>query len=537
MILHCSWGLGGVPRSILRVDPSESGVDHGPVLVGAGCVVARISSEGSSFKGHQMVGVERRETKWRTHCSGPSKFVEYFGPEGLAFVPMTCGGCPHCRWVKRNSFASAAEMEMQVSDWCVFLTLTVRPGEKIAISRKTGKIVPWDKVTDDCEIVDLTKKLCLPILQKCQKDLGNHRKRETHSFEGVNVSGWRYVQVGEYGDKRGRPHYHVLIFGKGDIPAFLRDCGEFRRRRKRESHPVDERRWIPEWPYGHVHVMRVSDRRAGFYLAKYVSKSPDSFCTRSNQYAIGGEYVRRLAAKLAGKWLVPTVDWKVGQGVRRIENGRILPYRALLTGANRRYLLEGFAAGNEKGVLSLVRLLPKEIRHGVVAVELRRRRRVFKAVHGCDPILCDDRIKLGVMNDYRAELGLPPLANLSGKLVSEMPPRGPPRHVSTGVRGRENIMRWPLGPRPNVFSRLDYLQEAFDGSAEGQAAARAAADPEEAAVVAGFQAFQATLSKCSCPDCLTANRLRIDLYRRKRRSSGDAVAVSGDAGIGAAAAG
>lgn len=80
--------------------------------------------------------------------------------------------------------------------------------------------------------------LCKPDLQKYHKRLRKH------------IS-YKFYQVGEYGEKYGRPHYHVLMFSSSLIPSKL----------------LKE-----EWPYGLSHIGLVESKSVG-YVVSYIRKN------------------------------------------------------------------------------------------------------------------------------------------------------------------------------------------------------------------------------------------------------------------------
>lgn len=110
-------------------------------------------------------------------------FVErevYYNQEER-FVPVPCGKCPEC--LKRRTASWAFRLEKEAERWSSlhFITLTYN-AVHIPLS-KNGYM-----------------SLCKHDLQCFFKRL---RKR----------SKFRYYAVGEYGTKRKRPHYHLILFG------------------------------------------------------------------------------------------------------------------------------------------------------------------------------------------------------------------------------------------------------------------------------------------------------------------------------------
>jgi hypothetical protein len=116
------------------------------------------------------------------------------------------------------------------------------------------------------------------VLQKFIKRLRKHvNSRRYHPpYQHQPYKEIRYYACGEYGEKRGRPHYHLLIFNF-DFP----DKKLF----KGGKHPFHDGKWLKSndhplyisailstlWPYGFSTIGEVTFDSAG-YVARYVLK-------------------------------------------------------------------------------------------------------------------------------------------------------------------------------------------------------------------------------------------------------------------------
>lgn len=105
-------------------------------------------------------------------------------PDMGMYVP--CGSCAHCRRQRAIEWKTRLIHESAYHDDAVFVTLTYDP-----------EAIPED--------FDLDKAVAQRWLKRVRKALGERRIR--------------YYLVGEYGEKRGRPHYHAIVFG-------MKACGE-----------------------------------------------------------------------------------------------------------------------------------------------------------------------------------------------------------------------------------------------------------------------------------------------------------------------
>lgn len=116
---------------------------------------------------------------------------------------LPCGNCAQCRQAHRSAWAFRLDQEALVSVNALFVTLTYEDEHLLYVN-------------DD-----------QPVLN--YPDLRNYMKR-------LRKSGlvFKYFAVGEYGEKRGRPHYHVLFFIKQQI--------------------YNDLKFRQNWNHGNVHI-------------------------------------------------------------------------------------------------------------------------------------------------------------------------------------------------------------------------------------------------------------------------------------------
>lgn len=110
-------------------------------------------------------------------------------------MPVPCGQCKGCRLDKSRSWADRMCLEFDHTKKACFLTLTydndhLPLNEDLITDPFTGEIYPT-LVKED--------------LSRFMKDL-----RGNKHFDGREI---RFYGAGEYGDLRGRPHLHVILFG------------------------------------------------------------------------------------------------------------------------------------------------------------------------------------------------------------------------------------------------------------------------------------------------------------------------------------
>lgn len=153
-------------------------------------------------------------------------------------VEIPCGKCAECVKQKRQDWANRIYLESKCHEKNCFITLTYSP-ENLPIN-------------DDGKPVLVKNDLVL-FMKRLRKEL---KKRDVFI---------RFYGVGEYGSRRGRPHFHLVIFGedfKFDRKV-LRSNGRF----------VD---FVSDtiskcWKFGYHTVNDFSYSNAR-YIAGYVSK-------------------------------------------------------------------------------------------------------------------------------------------------------------------------------------------------------------------------------------------------------------------------
>lgn len=150
--------------------------------------------------------------------------------QGLSSCPMTipCGYCIGCRLERSRQWAMRCVHEASMHEKNCFITLTFSP--QALKDRGTGS------------------------LRKRDFQLFIKRLRKAHG------KGIRYLHCGEYGSKRGRPHYHACIFGFD-----FKDKQPFKGNLWRSSEL--ERLW----PYGYSSIGELTFESAA-YVARYVVK-------------------------------------------------------------------------------------------------------------------------------------------------------------------------------------------------------------------------------------------------------------------------
>lgn len=152
-------------------------------------------------------------------CVNP--YVTNWGSEHVAFP---CGQCPVCRQKKASEWALRLMFESRLYslDNIAFVTLTYSP----------------EHLPENYSLVP--------------SDLSSFVKRLRKHLSVRNAPKIRFFGCGEYGDKRSRPHYHLLIFGLN----------------KKDWDCIQK-----SWHYGLIDIQRPhSTGSVESYVAGYVSK-------------------------------------------------------------------------------------------------------------------------------------------------------------------------------------------------------------------------------------------------------------------------
>jgi len=217
---------------------------------------------------------------------------------------VKCGRCKACGITRVNDVVGRALAEAEVSDLSVSLTLTYRDD-----ALKSDFLQPRD-------------------FQKAMQALQMYGRRN-----GFRV---RYIVAGEYGHRKGRPHFHCIAFFRG------RNLPEFKFR---------EQRWTwKHWPHGYTYADEASPQSFN-YVCKYLLKestaklshqttTPQAWFSRSLKPALGSEWFEQLAERYAAQGLAPS-SWWYAFADHRTRKGK--PWHYYLRGSARDDFLAAYA--------------------------------------------------------------------------------------------------------------------------------------------------------------------------------------------------
>lgn len=193
-------------------------------------------------------------------CVSPN-FVYVPNKPNLQKIDVPCGKCWACLLNRENDLVGRAMCEAATSDWTKVLTLTY----------------DIKKVYDPLQTQIIHKRDFQNFMRSVRK---NHRSR--------------YIAAGEYGSKKGRAHFHCVLFGMGTPPLIAE-------KQNTQFKP---------WPYGHVYCETSATEKAMRYVAKYLVKSKikkrdelpaAEWVTYSTKPLLGAEYVHFKALRDASQ--------------------------------------------------------------------------------------------------------------------------------------------------------------------------------------------------------------------------------------------
>lgn len=126
-------------------------------------------------------------------------------------------------------------------------------------------------------------------------------KRLRRKIEPIKIS---YYGCGEYGEKLGRPHYHIMIFGFDFKDKYLwkyRFPQKYNRFSTVNKYPLFRSPMLEDrWKFGHSAVGEITIESAG-YVARYVRKK------------IGGEIALRHYKGLKPEFAIMSKDPAIGK--------------------------------------------------------------------------------------------------------------------------------------------------------------------------------------------------------------------------------
>lgn len=205
-----------------------------------------------------------------------------FAGQGGLRMEVPCRRCWQCRTSRVWDWVGKSIAESKTAKSCSFVTLTYGDGK-------------WVK---DPKGPDHWRELHYADVQKWMKR--------------IRIAGYpvRYVIAGEYGELKGRAHWHALLFWQDREP----------------NHPIGNEWQDQFWPHGHVNWQEFSVEKAR-YVCKYLLKY-DHEESRKTEFhfsarpGIGFEWLKQRAWQHVEQGLAPRDPWYYFPEVRGKEGPR-----------------------------------------------------------------------------------------------------------------------------------------------------------------------------------------------------------------------
>lgn len=233
------------------------------------------------------------------------KYVFSYNPAHCSLtntVIVPCGKCPECRKKWRTQLAQRVRYELSKYSYneICFLTLTVS-------NEHMDDVFPDGSLNHS-------------YFQKFMKRL--RRRLEYHGY----TKKIKYLCAGEYGEKTGRPHFHVILFGwkPDDLKYFYRS---------KKGYACYKSKMLEEvWGAGFVDVGDVDEHTAP-YMVKYITKFSE---VKTDEFKVNGKVVRKPYIVYPKKIL--GLDFFLENYQQILTNGYILDSRGQKVGIPRSFL-------------------------------------------------------------------------------------------------------------------------------------------------------------------------------------------------------
>lgn len=223
---------------------------------------------------------------------------------------VACRKCGQCRSNRIDEWAGRCIAESKTSVATSFITLTYGRDEEGNESHARAAILTYSDV------------------QKYFKQLRNR---------GYPC---RYLMVGELGSKKGRAHWHGIVFWQEHVPQTMTDYGRNSWHREEREVPVevpivwDKRFNEPCWPHGFSQWSAIKynyEKGSVNYVCKYINKDVDdptaqSKLAMSKKPPIGTAYFIERARKFVDARIAPQDPFFQFPGQARRQNGNVINF-------------------------------------------------------------------------------------------------------------------------------------------------------------------------------------------------------------------
>lgn len=187
-------------------------------------------------------------------CQTPVPTKIYRGEGVWEEIKIPCRDCKQCKWQRVNDYVGRGLCEADQADHTFSVTLTYRDRDDM-----------WAQILNPSHFQNFIRSL-----------------RDRNYYV-------RYIASGEYGEKKGRAHFHACLFFYGAAPEW--------------EHW--QRNWDESWPHGHMFVDTGIDDVKIRYALKYLQKDRNSWFTLSKKPILGWPFFEQKALSLYEHGLMP----------------------------------------------------------------------------------------------------------------------------------------------------------------------------------------------------------------------------------------
>lgn len=192
---------------------------------------------------------------------------------GANNVPVPCGKCLNCKKKRVAQWSFRLMKELEVSNSAYFITLTYDT-ENVPIT-KNGFMTLVKNSKQDKELKDIESEQGEKKVERTDRSLQAFFKRlryyeseyklfyDKRTKKTIEVKPLRYYAAAEYGSRRRRPHYHIILFNLLSESSIKKAWANTRR----ENGVVVE--WIP---FGSIDIDPDVNVNNIDYTLKYICK-------------------------------------------------------------------------------------------------------------------------------------------------------------------------------------------------------------------------------------------------------------------------
>ena len=208
-----------------------------------------------------------RKQAWRTEDGLKFKPIP-----GAQRVTVPCGKCIACRANNASQWATRVMHESHYVDTACFVTLTYSPEN-----------VPKDYSLRKSDLQNFLKRLRITLYRE---NLGHIRS---------------FLACGEYGKKKGRPHYHLLLLGWSPNDLVYHS-------KSYSGDPIYTSKFLEKiWGLGFCPVGTLTGKSAA-YVARYSKKLLDNAGNRLKHFVVSSRRIPLRGVKgfgaIGAQWLI-----------------------------------------------------------------------------------------------------------------------------------------------------------------------------------------------------------------------------------------